>query len=196
MLALEAEATAIPARIRTVSVDKPGRHQWLDGQAAHDARPVVALSANTSWNLLNFREVLIEGFEAAGYRIIALVPDDSHANALRARGIDVYTLPIARSGMNPLADAWLTLRYLRALQSVKPAAYCSFTIKPNVYGSIAARLAGVPAINNVTGLGTPFLSGGPMWRLAASLYRFAFRKSHRVFFENEEDLGIFIDRKI
>jgi glycosyltransferase involved in cell wall biosynthesis len=98
--------------------------------------------------------------------------------------------------MNPLADTRLLLRYAQALRRLGPAAYCSFTIKPNVYGAIAARLTGVPSIANVTGLGTMFLSNRLMWRLARRLYAFAFRRSHTVFFHNEEDLAIFVEQGI
>lgn len=179
-------------------MDKPGRHQWLDQQAAHgrDRQPLIVLSANSCWNLLNFRGALITGLQSAGYRIAAFAPADHDAEGLRSRGLEVHDMPMTRSGMNPLADARLLLRYRRALKSLRPAAYCGFTIKPNVYGAIASRLAGVPAINNVTGLGTTFLSHGPMWRLTARLYRAALRRSHRVFFHNEEDLRIFVEQKI
>ncbi|MGN6059498.1 MAG: glycosyltransferase family 4 protein [Sphingomicrobium sp.] len=163
---------------------------------AGGARPLIVLSANSCWNLLNFRGALITGLQSAGYRIAAFAPADHHAEGLRSRGLEVHDMPMTRSGMNPLADARLLLRYRRALKNLRPAAYCGFTIKPNVYGAIAARLAGVPAINNVTGLGTTFLSHGPMWRLTARLYRVAFRCSHRVFFHNEEDLRIFAEQKI
>jgi glycosyltransferase involved in cell wall biosynthesis len=146
--------------------------------------------------LLNFRGALITGLQAAGYRLIAFAPADAHAEELRHRGIETYEMPMARSGMNPAADARLVARYAHALRSTRPAAYCGFTIKPNVYGAIAARLTGVPAINNVTGLGTTFLARGPMWRFTALLYRFAFRRSHRVYFHNAEDLRIFVDQKI
>jgi glycosyltransferase involved in cell wall biosynthesis len=179
-------------------VDKPGRHEWLDQQAAYgrDRQRLVVLSANSCWNLLNFRGALIGGLQAAGYRLVAFAPADGHAAELRRRGIDVHDMPMARSGMNPAADARLLLRYIAALRKLRPAAYCGFTIKPNVYGAVAARFAGVPAINNVTGLGTTYLSRGLMWRVTARLYRWAFRRSHRVFFHNEEDLGIFIEQKI
>jgi glycosyltransferase involved in cell wall biosynthesis len=103
---------------------------------------------------------------------------------------------MARSGMNPAADARLLLRYSKLLRRIRPAAYCGFTIKPNVYGAIAARMSGVPAINNVTGLGTTFLGHGMMWRFTRSLYRAAFRRSHRVFFHNRDDLRIFVEQRI
>jgi glycosyltransferase involved in cell wall biosynthesis len=179
-------------------VDKPGRHEWLDQQTefGRDRQPLVVLSANSCWNLLNFRGALISGLQAAGYRIAAFAPADANAAELRSRGIEVRDMPMARSGMNPVADARLLFRYHRALRRLRPAAYCGFTIKPNVYGAVAAKMTGVPAINNVTGLGTTFLSHRLMWRITARLYRWAFRRSRRVFFHNDEDLQIFIDQKI
>ena len=105
-------------------------------------------------------------------------------------------MPLVRSGMNPVADALLLFRYRAALRKIRPAAYCGFTIKPNVYGAAASRMLGVPAINNVTGLGTTFLSHRLMWWFTARLYRWAFERSHRVFFHNEEDLAMFVKERI
>ena len=98
--------------------------------------------------------------------------------------------------MNPVTDVRLLIRYVRMLRSLRPAAYCGFTIKPNVYGAIAARIAGVPAINNVTGLATPYLSKGLVWAVAERLYRFAFKRSHTVFYHNEEDRRLMVDRDV
>lgn len=186
--------TSVSVRDRAASVDKASSQTWL-GSTAGDA-PLVVLSANSCWNLLNFRGSLIRALQSAGYRIAAFAPADVHAEELRRRGIEVHDMPMARSGTNPIADARLLLRYLGALRRLRPAAYCGFTIKPNVYGAIASRIAGVPCINNVTGLGTMFLARGRTWRLTAALYRFAFRRSRRVFFHNAEDLGIFLKQKI
>ena len=183
-------------------MDNPGEqqalHQRLDSCAASadGDRPVVVLSANSCWNLLNFRAALLNGLSDAGYRIVAFAPLDEHANALLHRGVELRPIPFARSGMNPIADLALVFRYVRALRDVRPVAYCGFTIKPNVYGGIAARIAGIPAINNVTGLGTMYLGSGPKWRLAAHLYRTAFRRSKVVFFHNQADRDLFIGQKI
>jgi glycosyltransferase involved in cell wall biosynthesis len=186
------------------TVAKPSDQRSLQRQAADGTgnseltglRPLVVLSANSCWNLVNFRPALLSGLQSAGYRIAAFAPLDPNAGLLRSWGIEVHDMPMARSGMNPAADARLLLRYLRTLRRLRPTAYCGFTIKPNVYGAAAARLAAVPAINNVTGLGTAFLSKGLMWRFTARLYRWAFRRSHRVFFHNREDLQIFIRHRI
>jgi glycosyltransferase involved in cell wall biosynthesis len=161
-----------------------------------DRRPIVVLSANNCWNLVNFRAPLLTGLQDAGYRVVAFAPIDSHADDLRAKNVEVLDVPIARSGMNPIIDARLLIRYVRMLRALRPAAYCGFTIKPNVYGAIAARIAGVPAITNVTGLATPYLSEGLVWAVAERLYRFAFRRAHTVFYHNPEDLRLMIERKV
>jgi glycosyltransferase involved in cell wall biosynthesis len=178
-------------------VDISGQQQ-RNGQRVGDLdrRPVVVLSANNCWNLVNFRGPLLTGLQDAGYRLVAFAPLDSHADDLRQKGVEIYPVPIARSGMNPLIDARLLARYVRMLRKLRPAAYCGFTIKPNVYGAIAARIAGVPAINNVTGLATPYLSEGLVWAVAERLYRFAFKRSTTVFYHNEEDLRLMLERKV
>lgn len=185
-------------------MDIPGQQHCGDEQRAGDDassrpvddRPVIVLSGNNCWNLVNFRAPLLTGLQAEGYRLVAFATLDSHADELRRRGIEIRPVPIARSGMNPLTDGRLIWRYYRMLRELRPAAYCGFTIKPNVYGAIAARLAGVPSINNVTGLATPYLSEGFVWGVAERLYRFAFRRAHAVFYHNEEDLRLMLERKV
>lgn len=179
-------------------MDIPSGQQRTDGDALSGGRagPTIVLSANSSWNLLNFRTALLSGLQDAGYHLVALVPEDANAPELRRRGIEVVPIPIERSTLNPTNNLKLLGRYVAALRKLRPAAYCGFTIKPNVYGAIAARIAGVPVINNVTGLGTVFLSHSLMWQVARSLYRYAFKRSRRVFFHNQEDLKIFVDNRI
>lgn len=162
----------------------------------HACRPLVVLSANTCWNLAHFRSALLTGLASAGYRIAVLAAPDQDVNRLRALGIEVRRMPMARSGTNPVTDAMLLLRYVRELRALQPLAYCGFTIKPNIYGAIAARMAGVPAINNVTGIGTALLSQGMVWAIAERLYRLAFRRSQTVFFHNRADLDFMVGKGI
>ena len=154
-------------------------------------QPVVLVSANSAWNLVHFRSALLAALAAEGYWIVAAAPDDGHSSALAERGFSFEPLAMSRSGMNPFADAWLFLRYLRLMRKVRPAVYLGYTIKPNIYGSIAARLAGAERINTVTGLGTSFIDRPRLTRLALSLYRAALRGSLRVFFQNRDDLNLF-----
>jgi glycosyltransferase involved in cell wall biosynthesis len=158
--------------------------------------PAVVLSANNFWNIAHFRKPMLSGLAKAGYRLVALAAPDGHMDELRGAGIDVRPLPISRSGTNPAADLWMVLQYARALRAIRPAAYCSFTIKPNIYGGIAARLAGVPVIANVTGLGTSFIGKGATWALVRRLYQLAFRAAHTVFFHNAADREFMIEQDL
>lgn len=159
-------------------------------------RRTIVVSANSSWNIVNFRMGLLEGLARKGFRPIVIAPADSYSEAITERGYEFHDLPMSRSGMNPAADALLLLRYYRLIRDCGAAAYLGFTIKPNIYGSIAARLAGAERINNVSGLGTAFLQRAWLERLVSGLYRHAFRGSHTVFFQNSDDRNLFVEKGI
>lgn len=156
----------------------------------------IVVSANSLWNIVNFRGGLLEALAAKGLRIVLAVPDDNAAALPTRTPAELRAIPIDRSGINPFADVLLTLRYFRLFRAVRPVALLSFTIKPNIYGALAARLAGVPAIANVSGLGTAFIRGGAFARFVSALYRLAFAGSHIVFFQNPDDRRLFLDRGI
>lgn len=110
--------------------------------------------------------------------------------------VERIAVPVDRSGLNPLADVVLLRRYRSILAKLRPAAYLGYTIKPNIYGSLAAASLGIPALPNVSGLGTAFIRGGPLQQLVTRLYRVGFRKAPIVFFQNDEDRRLFVDRRI
>ena len=114
------------------------------------------------------------------------------------RALDVERVPVAiqRAGLNPFADLKLFLDYRRLLKRLKPAAYLGFTIKPNVYGSLAAASLGIAALPNVSGLGTAFIRGGALETFVKRLYRIGFRRAPVVFFQNDQDRKLFVDRRI
>ncbi len=126
-----------------------------------------------------------------------IAPLDPAADA-RMRELGVERIPIAidRAGLNPLTDLRLFTRYRSLLKRLRPAAYLSYTIKPNIYGSLAAASLGIPALPNVSGLGTAFIRGGPLQALVTRLYRIGFARAQVVFFQNEEDRALFVERKI
>jgi glycosyltransferase involved in cell wall biosynthesis len=154
----------------------------------------VLLAANSSWNLLNFRAPIIAELKARGYRVMAAVPDDESAPALRAMGAEVHHVPIDARGISPLKDAHLYLSYRNLLRRLKPAAFLGFTAKPNIYGSAAAGRLSIPVINTITGLGTGFLSGRALQSVVTNLYRWGLKRSERVFFHNPEDRDLFVAR--
>ena len=99
-------------------------------------------------------------------------------------------------GTNPLADARLFIKYCQILSREGPDVFLGYTIKPNVYGSLAAHACGIPVINNVSGLGTAFIRETWLTNIAKSLYRAAFRRSHTVFFQNNDDRQYFLAHKL
>ena len=158
--------------------------------------PLIALTANSCWNIINFRSGLIDALEAAGYRIAVIAPDDAYAKKLVQRGIALEPLRIDNKGQSPLRDLDLLRQYRRVMRRLEPAALLSFTVKPNIYGSLAASSLGVPVINNVSGLGTAFIAGGWLERLVTLLARVAMRRSATVFFQNGDDRALFEARRI
>jgi len=157
----------------------------------------IVLSANSDWNIANFRQGLIRALRSAGYEPVVIAPKDPAAEArMAALGVQRIPVRIERSGRNPLADARLLLEYKRLLGKLRPAAYLGFTIKPNIYGSLAAASLGIPAIPNVSGLGTAFIRRGMLQQIVTRLYRVAFSRCPVVFFQNDEDRQLFVDRGI
>lgn len=160
------------------------------------AGPLILISANSLFNIINFRSGLIRELSAAGYGVTILSPVEKGAAPAAGVPADLIALPIERSGLNPVTDARLFLAYWRYFRKLRPAAYLGFTIKPNIYGSMAAGIAGVPSFVNVSGLGTTFLGHGLFARFVSLLYRIAFRRAACVFFQNPDDRQLFIERRI
>jgi glycosyltransferase involved in cell wall biosynthesis len=156
----------------------------------------IAVTVNTSWNIYNFRMGLIEALRKAGHEVIAIAPHDEHTALLEKAGVTCYPLKMENKGSNPARDLSLIIQLYNLYKKLKPDVVLQYTIKPNIYGSIAAGMLGVPAINNVSGLGTVFLHNNLVSRIAIGLYKFAFRFPQRVFFQNEDDRRLFLERKI
>lgn len=150
------------------------------------------MAANSSWNLVHFRKPIIETLLARGWRVVALAPDDGHTAAIRSLGVEFEAIRIDSSGTSIIRDARLFSDYVVALRRIGPDAFLGFTVKPNVYGSLAAALLGVRVINNISGLGTAFMQPGLLNAVVTSLYRLALRRSMRVFFQNRHDLELFV----
>lgn len=157
----------------------------------------IVVSANLAWNLTNFRGGLIKALIADGHRVVAAAPaDDVHRKALEDMGCEFAPISIDAKGLSPYYDLKTLAAYIRLFRSLRPDAYLGWTIKPNIYGSIAAGICGVLAIPNVSGLGTAFIRQTIITRVASMLYRTAFRHADPVFFQNESDRTLFINHRL
>lgn len=156
----------------------------------------IVLSVNTTWNIVNFRSSLIRRLQAAGYRVVAVSPADAHVAALTAMGVEHVHIEIDSKGASPVRDLALLRNYRRALKRLGPAAYLGWTVKPNVWGSLAAHSLGIPVVNNISGLGTAFIKVGLLTRIVRWLYRTALGRSSTVFFQNRHDRNLFVAQRM
>jgi glycosyltransferase involved in cell wall biosynthesis len=152
----------------------------------------VLISINTTWNFLNFRSGLIRALVSQGYDVVVVAPPDKYINQVVALGCRHISLPMDSQGLNPIADIILFLRFFKLMLRERPNFYLAYTIKPNIYGSLAAAILGISVINNVAGLGSVFDSKGWLNWLVRQLYRVSFIKSKKIFFQNFEDRQAFI----
>ena len=155
-------------------------------------RKKVVITLNTAWNLLNFRAGLIRALVAVGYEVVAVAPADEYAERLSTLGCRFVPLPMDNQGTHPIRDLLLLFRFFWLLRSEIPDVYLGYTVKPNVYGSLAARALDIPVINNIAGLGAVFIKGGWLNHLVKGLYRVALSRSRMVFFQNNDDRQLFI----
>jgi glycosyltransferase involved in cell wall biosynthesis len=152
----------------------------------------IIICVNTAWNLVNFRGGLIRALTAQGHEIVAIAPQDNYAKHLKSIGCRFVPMQMDNQGINPVQDFLLFWRFLKLFLHERPDVYLGYTVKPNVYGSLAANLLGVQVINNISGLGAVFIHDGWLVKLVRVLYRVALRKSAKVFFQNADDRALFV----
>lgn len=167
----------------------------------------LAIISNQAFSLVNFRGYLIRELVAAGVEVYALAPDydDRFRGEVRSLGAVPVDFSLARTGMNPLRDGLDLLRLTNLLRRIRPDATLGYFIKPVIYGTIAAWLAGVPRrYALIEGLGYVFTESGAKesWRrvvlcwIVSALYRAALKRAERVFFLNDDDISEFVEKGI
>lgn len=155
----------------------------------------ILVLANYDVGLYQFRRELIEEL-LKSHAVYISLPYGELVEPLKAMGCQFIDTPLERRGMNPFKDGRLFLTYLKLFRQVKPDLVITYTIKPNVYGGFAARIAGIPYAVNITGLGTAFQSHGMLRKVVTQMYKLGCKKAKVVFFENAENRHIFLDEHI
>lgn len=156
----------------------------------------VFLVANSTWNIVNFRVGLVRALREQGYDVTAVAPQDHSAEPLNALGCRHIAINFDRKSASVVGDALLLYRYWRLLRRERPSVVLGFTVKPNIYASLAASALGIPIINNLSGLGTAFIHDDLISRVVKQLYRVALSRSYRVFFQNPDDLKLFEELRL
>jgi glycosyltransferase involved in cell wall biosynthesis len=162
----------------------------------------IVLFANSDWYLYNFRLSLAQTLRRKGWEVVLISPPGEYVARLSSKGFRWIPVDFSTASTNPLAELELLSRIHRLYRAEKPDICHHFTIKCVLYGSLAARLAGVPAVvNAVTGMGHIFTDPGLKARLlrppVRGLYRFALgRRGTRTIFQNDEDRGYFVRNRL
>lgn len=158
----------------------------------------IAFVSNTSWSLYNFRVDVIRHFVRGGFEVYCIAPKDHYSTKLIAEGAHFIPLKLENYSVNPIDDLYLIGQLWRLYRRHHFDHIFHYTIKPNIYGSIIARLLRLPHhVAITTGLGRLFrFSNILVNMLSVLLYRIASRAADEVWFLNEKDKKTFVDKKI
>lgn len=157
----------------------------------------IVLFANTDWYLLNFRSSLAVSLLNSGWQVSLLSPNGKYRDGFSSLGLTWRAVPMDRRSLNPLREAFLLLHLIRLFKLENPTIVHSFTIKCAIYGSLAARLAGVPArVNAVAGMGYVFTSNALKARLLRPVVRILLKlalggRNARLILQNPDDVALF-----
>ncbi|MCC6325468.1 MAG: glycosyltransferase family 4 protein [Candidatus Brocadia sp.] len=154
--------------------------------------------ANTGFALFNHRLQLMRLLSNAGWSVVAIANDESdYIHKFSKMGIKFINVNIDHKGMNPLTDAAIVWRLKSIYKHESPVLVHHFTIKPVIFGSLAAKWAKVPVIiNSITGLGYAFYKGGFLMHTVMMLYKLALSGRPQVIFQNNDDCRLFISNNI
>jgi glycosyltransferase involved in cell wall biosynthesis len=184
--------SAVPAaaKARSYFLRNGHKHGAVAARAPYPLR--IAVVSNTAWNLFNFRLNLIRQLQANGHTVIGLAPPDRYVPHLTDAGIEFEAVPISPHGVNPLTEFRSVVAVWRALHRRDVDLVLSYTPKGNLYAALAALALGIQFIPNVSGLGRAFIRRSPVTWAAMVLYRLTFGRARRVFFQNLDDLALFV----
>ncbi len=153
-------------------------------------KKLIALLTNNDDDIYCFRKELIEEIIAADYEMLISCPDGEKFELMKHIEYRYDDPVIDRRGTNVVADAKLFLHYLSLFRKNKPSVVLTYTAKPNVYAGLAAWLLGIPVISNVTGFGSVLNEGGLKQKLIMTLFKFSFRRSACVMFQNSTNMKL------
>ncbi len=152
----------------------------------------IVLVANTSWSMIKFRLGVMKALVDAGYDVIVIAPKDKHSNDFHALGCHYIELSMDNKGSNLINDLKMVYKLQKAYKKLSPDLIFHYTIKPNIYGTLAAKLANKRSIAVITGLGYTFIHDNITAKIAKFLYKVSLKYAQRVWFINTEDKNKFI----
>lgn len=161
----------------------------------------IAFLSHLDLNLYLFRLDLMKTLLSKEWEVYALFPEGAYSKKMKEYGIECVHYKIERKSLNPLKEIRAIFDIKTKLIQIKPHILHTFTVKPNIYGTIAGKMARVPIIvNSITGLGSFFvensLKAQVIRKTILKLYKFTMQYSNAVIFQNQDDMSFFINKKI
>lgn len=152
----------------------------------------VLILANCASGLYDFRNELLLAL-LQRYEVHVGLPGEEDVPELAKEGCILHHTKMDRRGINPIKDSKLLTNYWKLMKEIRPNVILSYTIKPNIYGGLCARVRKIPYIVNITGLGSVFEEGGILLKIVVFLYRIAMKEASCVFFQNARNREIFLE---
>ena len=156
----------------------------------------IIIVLNSSWQAYNFRLNLAKHLDLKGYKVTFMAPADDYYSNIIKKKYDFFNIHLQANRINPLKDFILFIELLILYKKIKPDIVLNFTIKPNIYSTLAASLLNIFSISNITGLGTVFIKRNFLTKIVIKLYSLSLHRSSKIFFQNNNDMSLFLDKKI
>lgn len=157
----------------------------------------ILFVANYMWDIYIFRSGVIRAMVQDGHDVVVVAPDDGRIDMEKAiPGVRAISINLNKRGINPIEDIKLTLELYKLYKQENPDIIFHYTIKPNIYGTLAAKMAGKKSVAVLTGLGYSFVKGGIIAKIAVGLYRFSLKFSKEIWVLNNDDKQTLINSKI
>ncbi len=156
----------------------------------------IIFSSNIAWSIYNFRLKLLKSLQDDGHEIYTVASKDEYSEKLEKEGFHFTEIRLNNNATNPLEDLKNIYDYYKIYKKINPDVICHNAIKPNIYGTIAASMLHIPVVNTISGLGMLFIKKSISTRIAKLLYRFSQRNASKIFFQNHDDLNLFLENKL
>lgn len=156
-------------------------------------RKTIAVIENGLLSTYTMRDGLMQRLLKEGFDVVVLTHTNSFVSQVEKTGLKVIN--IGSGNLNPLKISKYIYRLYSSLKSTKPDVCLTFSIRPAIFGNFITRSLNIPTITNITGVGPLFISKNLAYRVARYVYRYALKKTKKVFFQNYDDMNLFIDNK-
>ena len=154
----------------------------------------ILFTSNVSWAMIKFRFNLLRYLIEQGHKVYIVAPYDDFVSELEKIGCICINIHLSRKGVNPIEDLKLTYDLYKIYKKISPNIIFNYSIKPIIYGSIAAKLANIPSIAVNIGLGFTFINTNLVTKISHLLYKFSLQFPKQVWFINEDDRNEFVSR--